>query len=178
MPPIERTVYIAVGSNVEAERHIPAARSALVETYGPVKCSSFYRSAPLGFEGPDFVNCVVRFRTVSAPEELTRHLKALEQRAGRRAAGANASRELDLDLVLYGDEVIERADLILPRPDVLEYAFVLRPLAELAPDLVHPLTGRTLRWHWAHFSGVPVALEAVTLPAATEGEGNGRGERI
>lgn len=156
-------VYVAAGSNVEPDRHLPAAFSSLAAVYGPISCSRAYRSAPVGFEGPDFVNCVVRMRTGVSPEALIRHLKLLESHAGRRTDQENASRELDLDLILYGDAVIERNGMTIPRSDVLRYAFVLRPLAELAPDAIHPRTRRSFAWHWANFEGEPITLEPVTL---------------
>lgn len=97
---------------------------------------------------------------------LVATLKTLEADAGRQTRATTGSRELDLDLLLYGDCVIREDGLVLPRPDVLEYAFVLRPLAELAPTLVHPVTGRTLAWHWDHFKGQAVALGPVALEGA------------
>lgn len=168
MAQAEQDFYVAVGSNVAPERHLPDALRALEKAYAPFHCSSVYRSLPIGFEGPNFFNCAVRGRTTSTPEELTAQLKSLERQAGRRRLRTNASRELDLDLVLYGDEVIERESLVLPREDVLKYPFVLRPLVDLAPDLVHPLTGKTLSWHWRHFAGVSVSLEPVQLSASHE----------
>jgi 2-amino-4-hydroxy-6-hydroxymethyldihydropteridine diphosphokinase len=162
----ECEIYIAVGSNVEPERHIPEAVAALAEAFGPLVRSPAYRSAAIGFAGPDFVNCVVRGQTGRAPEFVVQHLKALEASSGRRRDGAVGSRELDLDLVLYGDEVISDPGFELPRPDVLRYAFVLRPLVEIAPDFVHPVTGRTLAWHWEHFNGERITLEPEALEGA------------
>jgi len=165
VPPVpEQDIYIAIGSNVEPLRHIPAALAALDAVCGPLVCSPAYRSHPVGFEGPDFVNCVVRGRASQSPEELTARFKALEQLAGRRRRPPNSSRELDLDLALYGDAVIRREGITIPRPDVLGYAFVLRPLAELAPQARHPETGRSFAWHWEHFRGERIALERVALP--------------
>ena len=158
----EREIYIAIGSNIEPERHVPAALAALDAAYGPLVCSSLYRSAPIGFSGPDFVNCVVRGRTDAAPAFLREHLKTLELLAGRAHSDKLITRELDLDLLLYGEELIEGDGFIIPRPDILDYAFVLRPLAEIAPAAVHPKTGRSFAWHWAHFEGEKVPLEPIT----------------
>lgn len=179
----ERPAFVGIGSNIEPARHIPEALRALRSDFGPIACSPAYRSPPLGFEGEDFINCVVRLENSIETAALVAYLKALESRAGRRAdATTPGSRELDLDLLLHGDCVIDGGGIRLPRPDVLEYAFVLRPLADLAPGLVHPQTGRTLAWHLRHFDGEPVALTPVALEAedgAIQGKKmNGRGDRI
>lgn len=157
--------YVGIGSNIDPERHIGRALAALARDFGPTAVSPFYRSAPVGFEGPDFVNGVVRISPSGDDiDALAVALKRLEREAGRREFPRTASRELDLDLLLWGTRVLRRGKLVLPRPDVLEYAFVLRPLAELAPAAVHPVTGRTYAWHWDHFEGEPLALHAVEPP--------------
>lgn len=162
---VERDIYIAIGSNVAPERHIPGALAALAADYPPLARSRTYRSAAVGFAGSDFVNCVVRGRTGLPPEEVVERLKALESLTGRRRDGGVGPRELDLDLLLYGDAIVRRADLRIPRPDILRYAFVLRPLAEIAAQVRHPETGRRFDWHWAHFDGEPLELVAVDLAA-------------
>ncbi|MGH8273069.1 MAG: 2-amino-4-hydroxy-6-hydroxymethyldihydropteridine diphosphokinase [Gammaproteobacteria bacterium] len=169
----ERDIYIALGSNIEPERHVPAALAALATAYGPLAVSPLYRSAPVGFEGPDFVNGVVRGRTAESLSHLQAHLKALERRAGRDHTQKLATRELDLDLLLFGEETIAADGIVLPRPDILEYAFVLRPLAEIAPNVRHPETGRSLAWHWRHFEGTRIPLTPITLGGDTGSEKQG-----
>jgi len=159
----DAAAYIGVGSNIAPERHVPTALDALRAAFGEIVCSPAYRSPPLGFEGSDFINCVVRIDSHLEVPDLIARLKTLESRAGRQTRTAPGSRELDLDLLLYDDRVIDLGAIRLPRPDVLDYAFVLRPLADLAPALVHPVTGRSLAWHWAHFEGDAVALTPVAL---------------
>ncbi|MGH8162523.1 MAG: 2-amino-4-hydroxy-6-hydroxymethyldihydropteridine diphosphokinase [Gammaproteobacteria bacterium] len=159
----EHEIYLSIGSNIAPERHIPAALAALEAAYGPLVVSPWYRSAPVGFEGPDFINGVVRGRTGDGFARLRERLKRLERRAGRDQSKRLATRELDLDLLLFGDEIIEEDDFAIPRPDILEYAFVLRPLAEMAPEATHPATGRSFAWHWRHFMGEQIALESVSL---------------
>ncbi len=171
MPEVE--AYIGVGSNIDPQRHIPAALQALRTTFGTLDRSPAYRSLPLSFEGADFINCVVRITSRLDVTALIADLKVLESSAGRQTRAASRSRELDLDLLLYGDGIIHRDGIALPRPDVLEYAFVLRPLAELAPAFRHPLTGHNLAWHWKHFEGVAITLTPATSSGAESVIGKG-----
>lgn len=158
------TAYIGIGSNIEPEHHIERALAELKAHHGAVRTSTLYRVPAVGFAGADFINGVIAIETTAGIEALVDELKNLELAAGRKRSDGMGSRELDLDLLLYGDQVIHRDRLVLPRPDILKYAFVLRPLAELAPETVHPATGETLAWHWAHFQGQPVAMTPV-MPA-------------
>ncbi len=169
----ERAIYIAIGSNSEPARHVSAALAKLEAGYGPLTVSPLYRSAPVGFEGPDFINGVAGGRTEAELAALRGHLKELERQAGRDQSETLATRELDLDLLLFGDAVIAQEEIVIPRPDILNYAFVLRPLAEIAPQVLHPETGRSFAWHWQHFDGERIPLQPVILSAK-----NGRGDRI
>jgi 2-amino-4-hydroxy-6-hydroxymethyldihydropteridine diphosphokinase len=146
----EQAVFVSIGSNIDPDRHIRAALHGLEKRFGPLTKSSVYRNAPEGFEGDDFLNLVVGFRTRESPEAVTAELERLHAAAGRiRNGTAFVSRTLDLDLLLYGSEIIDR--LKIPRPDVTRYGFVLGPLAEIAPDLVHPTTHKTMARMWAEF---------------------------
>lgn len=158
----ERDIYLGIGSNITPQRHVSAALQALSRDYGPLTVSTLYRSEPLGMEGADFINAVVGFVSDVSLDALRRRLKVLERESGRDHSEKLAGRELDLDLLLYGNETISTGELVVPRPDVLEYAFVLRPLAEIAPTKRHPVTERTYAWHWDHFEGAHVALEPIT----------------
>jgi 2-amino-4-hydroxy-6-hydroxymethyldihydropteridine diphosphokinase len=106
-----------------------------------VAASSFWRSAPVDASGPDFINAVAELDTALAPLALLHALQAIEQRHGRERPYRHAPRTLDLDLLLYGTCQIDSPELTLPHPRLHERAFVLRPLAELAPALVHPTQG-------------------------------------
>lgn len=144
-------IYAGLGSNIDPERHLGKAIEALRHRYGRIDLSPVYRNPAVGFVGDDFLNLVIRFRSEHPPAELERSFPEMERAAGRRkpaTAGAPefGPRTLDLDLLLYGARVDPAARL--PRNDILRHAFVLRPLADLAPDLVHPLTGRTMADHW------------------------------
>lgn len=162
----ETHAYVGIGSNIDPGRHIPEALAELDRAWGPIAVSPFYRSAAVGFTGPDFVNGVVRLTCSVNVDTLADTLKSLERRAGRQARDGHHSRELDLDLLLFGDRVLRRGKLVLPRPDILKYAFVLRPLAEIAPTAIHPETGHDYAWHWSHFQGEPLDLQATELPGA------------
>ena len=137
--------YIGIGANVGD----PAAqvRSAFAELQvlpntRLVQRSSLYRSEPQGYrDQPDFVNAVAEIETGLGPRELLAALQAIEARAGRGRSFRNAPRTLDLDLLLYGDEAIERPELVVPHPRMHERAFVLAPLLEISPTAAIPGVG-------------------------------------
>lgn len=160
-------VYLGLGSNVQPRKHLAAGIAALQERFGNVECSPVYRSTAVGFEGGDFLNACCRIDTEMSPEALKAWLTGLEDRHGRRRDLPKFSdRTLDIDILLHGDRTGRFGDLDLPRDEILKYAHVLKPLTDLAPDLVHPHTGRTMAQHWSAL-GEPGALRqepGVTAP--------------
>ena len=145
-------VYLGLGSNMDAEDNLRLAIRELRRLFGELIVSPVYRSAPLGFDGPDFLNLVVVVETEAGPLDILEHIECIHEMAGRtRGPDKYSSRPLDVDLLLYGDIVDPEPPLRLPRRDILEYGFVLRPLADIAPALVHPVTGRTIGEHWREF---------------------------
>lgn len=129
--------FVGLGANLgDPERAIRAAIEALgaLEATRVVAASSLYRSAPVDAGGPDYLNAVVELRTGLAPHALLRALLAIEQAHGRARGERNAPRTLDLDLLMYDDRVVRSDALVLPHPRMHERAFVLRPLAEIAPQ--------------------------------------------
>ncbi|MEE8313220.1 MAG: 2-amino-4-hydroxy-6-hydroxymethyldihydropteridine diphosphokinase [Myxococcota bacterium] len=139
------TAWVGIGANLgDPERVVRAAIRALGEL-GAVCASSLYRTEPQGDANqPWFVNAVVGLESDLAPEELLKRLQELERAAGRVRAGPHwGPRELDLDLLLVGDAVLETPDLCLPHPRFHERRFVLEPLAEIAPELRDPRSGKS-----------------------------------
>ncbi len=133
------TAYVAVGANLGDPA---AAVSEAIEALGSlprtrlIRRSALYRTAPVDAEGPDFINAVAEILTGLSPHDLLAALQALEQAAGRSRPWRNAPRTLDLDLLLHGQTRVDDAQLTLPHPRMHERAFVLVPLAEIAPQQV------------------------------------------
>ena len=142
-------VFVGLGGNLgDAKRTVLEALDALPRLTRTrlVARSSLYRSAPVDAGGPDFINAVAELQTELSPLELLRELQGLEQAAGRERPYRNAPRTLDLDLLLFGQRVLDTAVLTLPHPRLQLRAFVLQPLLELAPGLEHPLLGPLDSW--------------------------------
>lgn len=156
--------YVSVGSNIDPGRNVRGAIAALRGRYGRLVVSPVYESPALGFEGADFYNLVVAFDTDEPARAIAEALLTIERAHGReRRADGMHSRTLDLDLLLYGNVVINEPGLRLPRDDVARYAFVLRPLADIAPEDAHPESGQRFGDMWRRFKGDrslrPIALD-------------------
>jgi len=145
-------VYVSVGSNIDRKRNVEGALEALQKEYGAVEQSRTYETQAVGFDGDPFYNLVVAFDTDQSPQRVAEVLSRIEDAHGRdRDTGKFSSRSLDLDLLLYEDLVLDEPGLHLPRKEILEYAFVLRPLAEIAGDMKHPVTGFSFAAIWDEF---------------------------
>jgi 2-amino-4-hydroxy-6-hydroxymethyldihydropteridine diphosphokinase len=145
-------VYLGLGSNIDPERNLGLGIRELRKRYGDLDVSAIYQSTAVGFEGPDFLNLVVGLDTDADPADVHEQIEVIHNMAGRnRDEEQFSSRPLDIDLLLYNDLVVDERPIRLPRSDILEYSFVLRPLAELAPALVHPVTGLSMAEHWRMF---------------------------
>jgi len=148
------TVYLGLGSNRDAETNIRAGVRALYRNFTHTAISPVYRSVAVGFSGDDFLNCTARIDTRLSPTELKAWLTDLEDQHGRdRSQPRFSDRTLDIDILLHDDKVGDFDGLSLPREEILKYAHVLKPLADLAPTLKHPQTGKTFAEHWAEFDG-------------------------
>jgi 2-amino-4-hydroxy-6-hydroxymethyldihydropteridine diphosphokinase len=157
-------VYLSLGSNLEPERYLRAAIDALREHFGQISVSPAYRCGSVGFDGSDFVNLAVGLDTDLSPQSLNDWLHALEDRNGRRRDVPRYSdRTLDIDIVFYGALVLTgEGHLEIPR-DELKHAFVLRPIADIAPDFCHPVSGTSMAELWAAFPPEAEPLQLASL---------------
>ncbi|MFQ5610265.1 MAG: 2-amino-4-hydroxy-6-hydroxymethyldihydropteridine diphosphokinase [Woeseiaceae bacterium] len=155
-------VYLGLGSNIDPEKNLRFAVRELRARYGSLDLSSVYRNAPVGFEGADFLNMVAGFDSGDDAAAVQVQIERIHDRAGRdQCRGRFTSRPLDIDLLLYGDLVSDCPRL--PRSDVLDYSFVLKPLSELDPGFIHPVTGRRLDEHWRAVQAASHPLEPVDV---------------
>ena len=157
--------YISIGSNIEKEIHIPASLQALETHFGKLVLSSIYESEPVGFSGELFHNLIVRFESDLDVKTVAKQLRQIELDNGRtRESQKFSSRTLDLDLILYGDLIISDGRLQIPRDEIERYAFVLEPLAEIAPLEPHPLSGISYGQLWENFD--KSHLKQTKIPSA------------
>jgi 2-amino-4-hydroxy-6-hydroxymethyldihydropteridine diphosphokinase len=158
------TLYISGGSNIAPEENLRLATRELKRRYGEVTVSPVYRTPAVGFEGEPFLNCVYRLSTSEPAGTVVAFLESLHDLAGReRGPDPFSPRTLDLDLLLYGDAIIPDPPIKVPRNDIREYAFVLKPLADIAPDLAHPEGGETMAELWQNFDGPTEGIEQVDV---------------
>jgi 2-amino-4-hydroxy-6-hydroxymethyldihydropteridine diphosphokinase len=157
--------YLSLGSNIDAEPNLRSAFAALRARFGAVIASTVYRFPAVGFNGPDFLNAAAIVDSDLDPFALNDWLHALEDAHGRDRSGPRfGDRPLDIDIVFYDDLVLEGpGHLQLPR-DELRHAFVLMPLAEIAPDFVDPRSGRSLAALWAESPERDVACAPAFAP--------------
>lgn len=144
--------FIAIGSNIDPETRLRQAARALRRGFADVRFSGCYRNPAFGFHGADFVNAVAGFSTTLSIEALLAELRAIETECGRGPADPKwGPRAIDLDLLLFGQVVGRGAGYTLPRPDLARRAYMLGPLAELAPDYRYPPAGPAIGELWAQF---------------------------
>jgi 2-amino-4-hydroxy-6-hydroxymethyldihydropteridine diphosphokinase len=144
---VEKTVYLSLGSNVgDRETNLRDAIVRLGDLGEVTAVSSFYETEPIEFTAqPWFLNCAVAVRTELMPKLLLAKVQAIEQQMGRRRTQPKGPRTIDIDILLFGNSVISAPQIEVPHPAMQERRFVLEPLAEIAPDVRHPINKRTAR---------------------------------
>lgn len=156
------TIYISLGSNINKQHNTRAGIVALEQVFGELILSSVYESEAVGFEGDAFYNMVITCQVDTSVHQANQILRDIEDVNGRDRSGPKfSSRTLDLDLLLYDDLVMDENGLKLPRGEILKNAFVLWPLAEIAPDLKHPETGLSYAQLWASFDKTKENLKPI-----------------
>ena len=144
---MEKTVYLSLGSNLgDRESNLRAAIAKLGELGDVIAVSSLYETEPMEFTAqPWFLNCAVALRTKLMPKLFLSRMLAIEQQMGRRRNRPKGPRTIDIDILLFGNSVISTPQLDVPHPAMHQRRFVLEPLAEIAPDVRHPIFKRTVR---------------------------------
>lgn len=155
-------VFLGLGSNLDREKNIRAGLLALKNSFGDLKLSSIYESESVGFKGSNFYNLVVSLQTSVSVAELSETLKKIEDENGRVRTGPKYSpRTLDIDILTYGDFVGVEAGVDLPRAEIIENAFVLLPLSELAPHELHPQLQQSYADLWQDYDKTAQILWAI-----------------
>ena len=144
---MEKTAYLSLGSNLgDREANLRAAIAKLGELGEIVALSSFYETEPVDFTAqPWFLNCALAIRTELMPKLFLSKIQVIEQQMGRRRIRPKGPRNIDIDILLFGDSVVSTPELQIPHPAMHERRFVLEPLAEIAPEAQHPVLKKTVR---------------------------------
>jgi 2-amino-4-hydroxy-6-hydroxymethyldihydropteridine diphosphokinase len=158
------SVYVGLGSNLAPDRHLPLAVRALGQAFGALECSHAYRNPAVGFDGPEFVNLVVRFETGESLPAVVGRLVAIEAELGKDFTAARfASKAVDLDLLLFGRCVFANDRFAVPRATLADEPYHLRPLAELAPHETHPVDGGSFGNLWRACAAQAPPMRRVAL---------------
>jgi 2-amino-4-hydroxy-6-hydroxymethyldihydropteridine diphosphokinase len=145
----QEVVYLGLGSNIgdKVAQCLRALEEISASDHNHLHAvSSLYKTEPIGYQEQDwFINCVAEVSTTLPPRSLHAFLQGIEKRMGREKTVPMGPRIIDLDILFYGNEVLDETDLIIPHPHLHERGFVLVPLGELTPDLLHPVLKKTIR---------------------------------
>lgn len=157
-------VSISLGSNINPEYNIRFAVLALREKFGDLSISPVYQTAAVGFEGEDFLNLVVCFHSEYDVHAVAAMLKSIEDNLGRdRSQPRFSARSIDLDLLTYDDLVIDEVGVQIPRHEILQNAFVLKPLSDICGDRLHPLQGKSYEQLWNEMRNSAGRIEKIQL---------------
>lgn len=158
------TAWLGLGSNINANAHIRAAIDELQKQFEEIELSPAYSSTAVGFDGDDFINLVARVETGLSPLDLRQFLRDLEDRYGReRDVPKFSDRSLDIDILLYDDLVLYSPVLEIPRAEIVKFAHVLKPLADLDPGLIHPTKQQSMIKIWDSSGLDDTSLKAIGL---------------
>ena len=161
------TVFLSLGSNIHREYYLASAKEALAQLFGEVRYSSIYESEAVGFNGDPFYNLVAQVETSLSVSQLSSQLKCIEDDCDRdRSAPRFSGRTLDIDLLTYDDCIDTIKGIELPRPEILQQAFVLWPMAELAPTRLHPKAQQCYQDLWHDFRAQQPQKAAALHPIA------------
>ena len=167
-------VVVSLGSNIDRRKNIRFALEQLNNRFEDLEISRVFETRSVGFEGPDFYNLVAGFTSGLEFGVVRTELKEIERQAGREVAEKSyGSRVLDIDILLFGEEVL-KPDYNVPRDEIDNFAYVLKPLSDLYPDMVHPVTGQCFAQMWASFDGEDQCLTVVDynfVPGSSPGPG-------
>jgi 2-amino-4-hydroxy-6-hydroxymethyldihydropteridine diphosphokinase len=145
---MKKLVYLSLGSNLgDRKGYLRDALSRLQQLGALTRVSALYETQPVEVEGeqPWFLNCAVRIETELLPTQFLNRVLAIEQSMGRTRIEPKGPRTIDLDIIFFGDDVLDTPELTIPHPAMQQRRFVLEPLAEIAPDVIHPVLKRTVR---------------------------------
>ena len=158
------TVYVSLGSNVQRDRNIRLAVKEMRTAFGNLRLSPVYETASVGFDGSDFLNLVAGFETDNEVHEVVQELRVIEDRLGRdRSQPRFSPRPIDLDILTYDGLIIDEPGIQIPREEILQNAFVLKPLCDIAPEGVHPLVKQDYQALWLAMASDAPRLELYEL---------------
>ncbi len=161
---MKQQVVVGLGSNLNREKNIIEAVQRLREIFGHLRCSPVYDSQSVGFDGNNFLNMAVLFEVEMEARQVVENLRAIEDTMGRdRSKPRFSDRIIDLDILLYGNLVTDEKGLQVPRHEILENSFVLRPMRDLIPDAIHPSAGESYAVLWQRMAGRANPLQEVML---------------
>ncbi len=146
-------ITLSIGSNIEREKNVRYAIHEIAARYGEINLSPVYETASVGFEGPPFLNLALGFHSEDGLLQILEYLRGIESDVGRvRGRKSFDNRLLDIDVILFGDQNLRSAGYDIPRYEIEKFAYVLKPLADLHPRMLHPVTGKTCHRMWREFS--------------------------
>ena len=146
-------VFLGLGSNVDAHKNMRSCMDHLETKFGQLEYSPVYQSPAVGFEGNVFLNMVVKIKTNLQARDLRDWLRLLEDKHGRdRTTPRFSDRHLDVDILLFGNRIQDKDGIKLPRGEILEQAYVLKPLSDIAPKMRHPIAKKSYRRLWSEFA--------------------------